>query len=886
MNKAKRPPKLFRNAFHLFCADEYYEELEGDLEEAFYENTKTVGGRKARLIYIKEVMLMLRPSVWKKIKTQITHANNIDMFRNYLKVGIRNILSQKLYSFINVFGLAVGMAATILIVLYVQNELSYDQYHEKSDRIYRISREWLNDSGESSLHLGHVAPPFGPLLKNDFEGIVQNAIRFNSGGNPLMVSGDKQFEEERFFWAEADLFEVFSWKLLKGDPKTALTEPNTIILTQSAADKYFGAEEPLNKSIIFKNFGVEVEMKVTGIIEDTPANSHFQFDMLASFVTLENFFGRENMMQNFGSNNYATYLMFPEDYNLAEFQAQLPAFIDKHFGPRESGALASKTNKLHLMPLTDIHLRSHLDSEIETNGNIAYVYTYTIIAIFILMIACINFMNLSTARSAKRSREVGVRKAMGAFRTSLVNQFLAESMLVALLAVILALGFAFLALPGFNNFVDKELVLFGADPTFLLALIFGIVMAVGLVAGSYPAFFLSSFQPAVVLKGTHKTSHQKINLRSILVVIQFFISICLIVGVGIIDDQMEYMKTKDLGFDKDNMIVLPSSNQMYADYQAIKERLQQQPGIEEVTLSSRVPSGRLLDSQGGSAEVDGEMKNISFRIADIHTDHDYLKALKIKFLAGRNFDIELASDSSEAFILNKAAIDGIGWNSAEEAIDKKFNYGGRTGQVIGVVDDFHFESLHQTIAPMVFVVTNGRGRSIVIKLKEGYEEEAMAYLKEQWTFLRPGFPFDFYKISDRFDEQYESDEKLGRLVQYFSLLAIFIAILGLFGLSSFSIEQRLKEIGVRKVMGASVKSLSFLLIKKFTVLVFVGMLFAIPVTYYGMSMWLEGFSYAGAIKPWAFVFGGLFALIFAILTVSYETLKAAYSNPVDTLRNE
>ncbi len=886
MQQAIRPPKLITKLFQWFCEDEYYDELQGDLEETYCENVNTLGIRAANKNYIKEVLLMLRPSVIKKIKTQITYSNNSDMIKNYLKIGIRNILSQKLYSFINVFGLAVGMTATILIVIYVQDEMSYDKYHEKSDRIYRVSRQWLNDSGESSLHVGTVAAPFGPLLENDFEGVIENAVRFSSGEAPLMVGGDKQFEEARYFWAEADIFDIFTWKMVAGDPKAALVEPNTIVLTQSTAEKYFGNEEALNKTITFKNFGIEVEMKITGIVEDTPANSHFQFDMLASFITLENFMGRENMMKDWGGNNYSTFLLFPEGFNLGEFETKIPDFIDKHLEMRQSGELASKTNKLHFMPLTDIHLYSHLDSEIEANGNITYVYTYTIIALFILVIACINFMNLSTARSVKRSKEVGIRKVMGAFRSSLINQFLTESILVAMFASIVALGFVILILPWFNHFVDKELVLFGSNPSFLITLIIGIVFSVGLLAGSYPAFYLSSFQPASVLKGAHKSINSKFNLRSALVVFQFFISICLIVGVGIIGDQMDYMKTKDLGFKKDNMIVLPVSDQMFSNYKSIKERLDQQPGIEDVMLSSRVPSGRLLDSQGGSAEVDGEMKNITFRIADVHTGFAYLEALKIKFLAGRNFDSNLASDSSEAFILNKAAIERLGWSSAEMAIGKKFNYGRRKGQVIGVVDDFHFESLHQKIAPMVFLITGGRSRNIVVKVKEGYEEATMAYLKEQWTFLRPGFPFDFFTISERFDQQYESDEKLGKLVQYFSMLAIFVAILGLFGLSSFSIEQRLKEIGVRKVMGASIKSIVLLLIKNFASLVSIALLFAIPVTYYGMNTWLEGFSYAGSIQPWPFVFGGLFALIFAIITVSYETLKAAYSNPVDSLKSE
>lgn len=880
------PPKNITRLFHWFCSEEYAEELQGDIEQSFYENIDKYGLSKARAIYRKEILLMIRPSVIKKFKTQNTQSNNIDMIRNYLKIGLRNILSQKLYSFINIFGLAVGMAATFLISLYVQNELSYDQYHDKADRIYRVSREWLNQDGESSLHLGHIAPPFAPLLENDFEGVIDQAVRLMSGYGPVMSIGEKSFEEDNFFFADADVFKVFSWKFIQGNSETALTEPNAIVLSESAAKRYFGDEDPMDQSLTFNNFGLTVEMKITGVIQDTPHNSHFRYNIIASFITYENVVGKEQLMQQFGSNNFATYVLLSDGVAPSELEAGIPKFIDKHLGSNNNGNNASETNKLHLMPLTDIHLHSHLDSEIEANGDIKYVYTYVIIALFILLIACINFMNLSTARSMKRAKEVGVRKVMGAIRPALIRQFITESVLMALISAIIAIGLVVLTLPWFNNFSGKQLSLITVDPLFFMGLTSAVILVVGLLAGTYPAFFLSSFTPVKVLKGAKLGAHKKVNLRSALVVFQFFVSICLIIGVGVIEDQINYMKTKDLGFTKDNMIVLPSNNQIHTNFKLIRDRLMQQPSIEDVTFSSRVPSGRLLDSQGGQFELGTEMKQIDFRIADIHVDHSYLNTLGVEFIAGRNFDYELASDSSEAFVLNKSAIDRLGYASAKEAIDKKFNYGGRNGYIIGVVKDFHFESLHQSIAPIVFVITQGRARNVIVKVKNGMINEAEAYLKDEWTNLRPGSTFDYYTIGENFDEQYEAEEKLGELVTYFSALTIFVAILGLFGLSSFSIEQNIKEIGIRKVLGASVSSVMYMFIKRFAILVMIGIVIAIPVSYLGMQKWLGEFPYATELAPSTFIFGGSFALIFAIATVSYEVIRAAVSNPISTLRSE
>ncbi|MEP2771049.1 MAG: ABC transporter permease [Fulvivirga sp.] len=807
------------------------------------------------------------------------------MLKNYIKIAFRNIRNQKSYAFINIFGLAIGMAATILILLFVQDELSYDRYHEKSDRIYRVSREWVDENGKTSLHLGHCAPPFGPLLQNDYQGIIEEAVRIGSGNGPLIVHEDMRIEENRFYLADDNAFKVFSWELVHGDPETALASPGTVVITESTAMKYFEKTDVVGEELEFNNFGMTFPLKITGVSKDVPLNSHFTWDFLASFTTIEQALGRESMMQNWGSNNYATYVLLAQSSKPSDLKSKFPEFFDKHMQPHH-GRMPSERNRLNLMPITDIHLHSHLDSEIEANSDIAYVYVYTIIALFILIIACINFMNLATARSAKRAKEVGLRKVMGAYRSGLIKQFIMESVIFAVLGLIVASLIVYIVLPYFNDFIGKQLSIDVFNNQFVFFLMLGCVLFVGLVAGSYPAFFLSKFQAASILKGGHKSTGKKFNLRSALVVVQFFISIALIISVGIVQDQLEYMRTKNLGFNSDNVMVLPSSNEVYNRFESLKQQFAEQPGIKSVTLASRVPSGRLLDSQGSSAEVGGEMKNLNLRIADIHVDHDYLNALEIEFAAGRNFDINRASDSTEVFILNEAAIRGIGYESAEEAVGKRFEYGMRKGQIIGVVKDFHFESLHQSIAPIVFLVTTGRANSVVIRYEQSRKKEVVSYLKEQWNYLRPGFPFDFYEVENRFSDQYESEDRLANVVTWFSGLAVLIAALGLFGLASFIAERRIKEIGIRKVMGATIWQILILLTKGFTVLVIIALVIAIPVAYFGMDRWLDNFAYQGDIRIWPFLAAGCFALGIAWVTVTFQTLRAARSNPVDSLRYE
>lgn len=778
------------------------------------------------------------------------------------------------------------MAVSILILLFVQHELSYDRYHENADRIVRVSRAWFNQDGEISLHLGHAAPPFALLIQSDYGDDVEQAVRFFNF-NPLIRYNQEAFVEERFFFADPEIFGVFSWELLEGNANDLGEFSDAIILTESMAKKYFGNENPIGKSLELELVGQKVPFQVRGLMADTPDNSHFQVDFLASMGPVKDFYGgEEQMMQNFGSNNFSTYLLLSEGVDINEFESKLPELIDRHMGENQAGVPTSKGTQLFLWPLTDIHLHSNLDSEIEPNGNIDYVYIYLAVALFILLIACINFMNLSTARSSLRSMEVGLRKVMGADRSSLVRQFMGESFVMAFIALVFAVILVYVFLPIFADFTEKELSfnLF-RYPEYILGLM-GLVLFVGLISGSYPALFLSGFTPSKVLKGIFKAGSGHKQFRSVLVIGQFAISVMLIVAVLVVINQLNFMQSKDLGFKKDDLVVLPASPGITQNYQIIKDRLENHPGINAVSISSRVPSGRLLDSQGASAEVNGELSQVNVRIADIHVGHNFIQTFGIPIVAGRNFDYLQATDSTEAFVLNEAAIRAIGWANPEEAVGKQFNYGGRKGYVTGVMKDFHFESLHQPIVPIVFMISVDRSNLVSIKIEAVKKEETMAYLREEWQQLRPDYPFDPLFVEEGFNAQYEAEDRVKTIFTFFAGLAVLISILGLLGLTTFETEQRTREIGIRKVMGAETFNIVTLLGKDFLKLVLFGFLIAVPISWYGMSQWLEDFAFKVGISWHIFLLAGLGAGIIAAVTVAGQAIKAALANPVKSIKNE
>jgi putative ABC transport system permease protein len=808
------------------------------------------------------------------------------MFKNYFKIVFRNAKKHPLYVFINLFGLAIGMAVSLVILIYVRYELSYDNYHQDVDRLYRVSRAWFNPSGEESLHLGHAAPPFGPLIQSDFPEDVEASARLMNA-DPLIKNGEDSFVEEDFFFADPEVFDVFGWELLEGESREALTQADGLILTEETAQRYFGDQSAVGKDLMVEIQGMQFTMQVRGVIKDIPENSHFHVDFLASMIPVIQFYGgQEAFMGNYGSNNFSTYLKLAPGVDYQAFEDKLPTMIDRHMGETNSGIPMSQTTKLFLWPIQDIHLYSNLDSEIGSNGNIDYVYIYAAVALFIPLIACINFMNLSTARSSLRSMEVGLRKVMGADKLVLVRQFMGESFVMTFISMIIAVGLVYLFLPTFSNFLESPLSLnFISNPEYFLW-IAGIVLFVGLISGSYPALFLSGFSPAKVLKGAFKAGKGHENFRAVLVVGQFAISVMLIVAVLVVIGQLSFMQNKDLGFDKEDIVVLPSSNQINENYLIIKDRLENHPGIQEVSLSSRVPSGRLLDSQGATAEVGGELTQLNVRIADIHVAHNFLDTYGIPLAAGRDFDYLRASDSTEAFILNEAAIREIGWTSAEEAIGKQFLYGGRRGFVTGVMEDFHFESLHQPIVPIVFLISQDRNNQVSIKFDANQREQVLSYLRGEWAEFRPDYPFEPNFIDEGFNRQYEAEARVKTIFTFFSVLAIVISVLGLLGLVTFATEQRTREIGIRKVMGAETSNILVLLGKDFLKLVGIGFLIAIPLSYFGMSSWLEDFAYRIGISWSTFLWAGLIAGLIAAVTVTSQTIRAAWTNPVKSIKNE
>jgi len=808
------------------------------------------------------------------------------MLKNYFKILIRNTKKNPLYMFINVFGLAVGMAVSILIFLFVQHEFSYDNYHANADRVVRVSRAWFNPDGEISLHLGHTAPPFAPLIKSEYPDEVAYAARMLES-NPLVTSGDTKFIEDHFTFADPEVFDIFSVKILEGDSRNALDQNDGLMISQSSAIKYFGDRSPMGEELLINLSGQQFTFQVRGVFEDFPDNSHLHPTFFASMWPVVMFYGGPDaLMSNFGSNSFSTYLRLNEGVDRLAFEGKLPNLIDKYMGQTNAGVPMSTGTKLYLWPLEDIHLYSNLDTEIEANGDIAYVYVYLAVALFILLIACINFMNLSTARSSLRSMEVGLRKVMGADKSNLIRQFMGESFMLTSISMGLALLLVYLFLPVFSDFSEKQLSLnFFTNPEFLLGIV-GLIIVVGLISGSYPALFLSGFQPGKVLKGAFKAGKSHERFRSVLVVGQFAISVVLIVAVLVVVNQLNFMQSKDLGFEKEDIVLLPTSPAIQENYTIIKDRLESHTGIQAVTVSSRAPSGRLLDNKGSSVEIDGELTQLEIRIADIDVSHNFMKTYGIPLAAGRDFDVLRASDSTEAFILNETAIREIGWESPEAAIGKQFLYGDKRGFVTGVMKDFHFENLHQPIVPLLFEIGTDGNNVMSIKIDATQREETLAYLKEEWAALRPGFPFEPRFVDQGFNEQYAAEQRVKTIFTFFSALAVLISILGLLGLVTFATAQRTREIGIRKVMGAETSNILVLLGKDFLKLMLIGFLIAIPISWFGMSSWLEGFAYAIGISWTVFLWAGLIAGAIAATTVMSQSLRAAWEDPVKSIKSE
>ena len=818
------------------------------------------------------------------------------MIRNYIKVALRSIFRNKLTAFINIAGLSLAMACAILIYLFVSDEISYEKYHSKADRIYRVTRSFHSPEGEVNLHLANVAPPIGPLLKNDF-GEIETLARTTNFGVIVSLEENGQVKmsnnEPEVFLAEPNIFKIFDIEIKSGDPAKSLERPFTIMLSENAAKRYFNDENIIGKRLRVNN---QFDLEVTGVYKNFPLQSHWHPEFLVSFVTLENdnIYGRKGLETNWGNNSFGTYFLLQEGADPKKLEASLPAFIDKHFGnyARANWGVppdwkASSTTTLYVQKVTDIHLRSHLDDEIEANGNITNVYMMSIIGLFIVLIACFNFVNLSTARATKRAKEVGMRKVVGAYRAQLINQYLSESILIAVLGLIFAVGIAVGALSSLNTFTNKQLSL---DLLHNVPLGIGLILfalVIGTLAGIYPAFVISSFKPALTLKGQQGMAPGKSFLRKGLVVAQFTISIILIIATLVIFRQLDYLNSRGLGYDRNQVVTLPYLRELAANYDAFYNELTRSAAIKNVARSSRIPTGRLLDSYGSARVLKGDsLTDAQVDLKTIITDTEFFDTYGIAISQGRKFSKEILTDDSLAFIINEAAAKEIGWKNPEEYLEKEFMYADVKGKLIGIVEDFNFESLHQQIRPMIFWQRRDNYNALSIKINSNQMKEGLAQLEKVWKSFLPAQPFDYQFLSERYRSLYEAEQKQSQLFTAFAGLAIFIASLGLFGLATFNTMQRIKEIGIRKVLGASIPNILALLSKEIIILIIAANVVAWPLAWYFMNKWLDTFAYHIDMDVLVYILAAVAAILIALITVSAQTIKAAMSNPAKTLRYE
>jgi putative ABC transport system permease protein len=803
------------------------------------------------------------------------------MFKNYIISAYRNLIKHKFFSAINIFGLSLGIACCILIFAYIAYELSYDSYHKNADRIYRIVSK-RTVSGETN-ELARSPAPVGPTMVDELPEVI-NAVRFSPTVKRVFAYQDKTFFEEGVLYVDQSIFDVFSFAMIEGDPKTALELPFTMVFTEKTAQKYFGDENPVGKIINWDN---KFDYRVTGVVKDPPPNSHFTFNALASFAT---FIKYDPRIGSWNGGSFPTYLLLQENTDIEKFLPKMNAFHEKHLGPalRENGIVLES----YLQPLKSIHLHSHVLYELGDNSDIRMIYAFWAIALIVLLIACINFMNLATARAASRAREVGMRKVLGAQRTKLILQFLGESCVFSLLSFALGLFLARLVLPYFSSLAGLPISLDPLAHPSMFALFVAMVAFVGLLAGSYPAFFMSGFKPIAALRGNVPEGSKSSWFRSVLVVFQFALSAVLIISTMVVFNQHKYMRDKDLGFNKNNLLAVAIQNdEVRIGLEAFKQDLLAVNGIDSTGLSSMVPGEMYLFNIGTVPE--GHTQDQMIRMDYFRVDYGFLDTLEIGVVQGRGFSKLITTDYTDAVMINQTAALSLGWeNPVGKTIGIPSDSGLERKIIIGVFEDIHQRSLYSVVDPTVieYIGTQGaisnRARRLSIRLNTDDIPGVMNKIEQMWKDTFPSHPYYAFFLDEFFDGQHQAEEKLGSLFRTFSLLAIIIACLGLFGLASFTTEQRTKEIGIRKVLGSSVGAIVMLLCRKFFVLVVIANGLAWPIAFFAMRQWLQNFPYPVTIGIGAFILTGVIAFAVAMLTVGYQSVKAARSNPADSLRYE
>ena len=871
-----RTPKLAEKILSKLQYDDVWKTTLGDFEEYYSYLIQKEGKSAANQWYWKQVLKYAPSKIIHKIYWSVS------MFKNYLKIAFRNLKNQKSYSFINIFGLTIGLTSFILIGLYVQYELSYDNFHINSDRTYRINAFQPTNEYLGSNWFALSPTAMAATLKEDFPEIEYAG--YFTGTSTLLTTGQESFSE----WgvaADGDFFDIFTYTWFAGNPETALTDPNSIILTGSLADKLFGGENPIGKSIQQTYAtGKEVTKTVTGIIADPPKNSHFSFLYVVNDQTTPYY---KYNLDEWSNTNVYTFITLKDGVSKDAFEAKLPGFADTYIAA--SGYYLENPDGLpthSMQALGDIHLNSsHINFNPSTPGSVRTIYMFSAIAVIILLIACVNYMNLSTARSLTRAKEVGVRKVIGAIRSNLMMQFTSEAVVISFISIFFALLIIAGLLPVFSDLIGRELNFSIFTNWKFLALALGAGVFVGVASGSYPSFYMSKLKPALILKNQVKGGQGNLFLRNILVVSQFAITIVLIIGSLVVYKQLDYVRTTDTGLDREQIIsVSTRDSELWDQYETLKSTLLSNPSIQEVSASQMNPV--YMSSRTTGTEWEGKQEEEELAIYVSPVTFDFTEMFNLQVIAGRNFTQEQYNENEKDYLVNEATLYELGWTK-EEALGKRFNVWGNEGKIVGVVKDFNFQSLYQEITPLaIMLAPEYDHRYALIKVAGENIPQAIGFLETTFKEFSPGYPFSYTFLKDSYNNLYQSDLRLGKVFNYFTLLALCIACLGLFGLATFITQQRTKEIGIRKVLGANMVQILTLLNKDFLKLVGLSFLLAAPIGWYFSSAWLKDFAFRIDLHPLIFVAAGIITLFVALITVSYKSIKTGLSNPVDSLKTE
>lgn len=899
-HKTRREPPSWSTRFLAwFIKKDYFEDIQGDLEEEFQQLAEDKTVSKARAWYNFQIVKLFRPSMIKKLEPQDSIEKETTMFKNYLKIGLRNLWKYKSSTVINVIGLSTGLAAFILIALFVKDEYSYDAHFKGAEDIYRVTVKNYTNDGDISRQWAFASAGHATRLKEDYSDIT-HSVRFFPWAFPDVINGDQKFPGEPVIFAGADVFDIFSFKFIEGNPENALEDLYSLVLTESTAIKLFGndwqEQDILGAQVKLAARGQEAPFKVTGVMEDMPPQQHFHFNYLAPIRFLEMFFS-ESAMNNVGGNyNWMTFVRMSPQANVSALQSQVnEEFWDKYIGQFPDGSDARNFYDFEFQPLLDIHLKSNLEGEYETNGSIQQVYIFSIVGFLLLLVACVNYMNIATSHYSRRMREVGVRKVIGAFKTSLVKQFLTESILITMISLPLCVLLIIWALPYLNEFVAKELVFNPFTQLELLGSLLLLLLVVGLIAGLYPALFLSKINLVQALKGEQAMNANRWNFRAWLVTFQYGVTIALIFAIAVIESQMEFIRNSDPGYERGEVLSVMLQNDF--NLETFKTELLAHPGVLSGSYSTRIPTGRLMDSWGSRFFQGDSAVSTNFRLPIVSVDKDFLSTYEIDLLAGENFregmETELVRDSTGDgfitttgyYIINKTASEAFGFESPEDIIGQKIGYGPTEGRIVGVMDDFHFESLHSPIVPMLIAYQDNY-RRISLKLSTNDLRGTLDFIEETYSKFDTDNTADYQFVDELFDEQYQGEERLSSMIKVFAVIAILIGCLGLIGMVGFTIETKLKEIGVRKVLGASTQSIWLLVSNRFMVLIGIAFLVALPISYYLMHGWLQEFVYRTNISILLVTLPAVLTILLTLLAISYQTVKATRINPVECLKDE